>query len=434
MFKKNDDSHEFKPILAEIEESPVSPSGRIIYWTIVTVFVFTALWMYFGKVDIVVSARGKVFPQGEIKVLQPLETGVVSSILVQAGDFVKKGQVLMEINPSTIEPQLSSMQENLERVRLERGRLAATTGIGSAKNVGGNSEDARTQRSLYASAVGSINSQIAAKKIELQRLSTQIESLNAEINHNITLLSIASEKERRLGSVMDLIAKDDYERVQNDITQYRARIDEANYKMQELKEQKRQINKEISYLYNDFKEKNLKELSDKQKQATELEAQIKQTAYVKNKQKITAPVDGYVDNLFINTVGGVVTPAEKLMTITPVNTPLMIKAEVLNKDIGFVKEGLPVSLKIDTFDFQKYGILKGTVKSVSKTSIENEKIGPVYEVYITPTDKTVTVEGKTENISSGMSLTAEIKVGKRRVIEFFIYPLIKYMNESINVR
>jgi hemolysin D len=434
MFKKQDDSHEFKPILTEIEESPVSPAGRIIYWTIVATFVFTCLWMYFGKVDIVVSARGKVFPQGEVKVIQPLDTGVVSSILVQAGDFVKKGQVLMEINSSTIQPQLSSMQENLQRVRLERGRLAATTGIGSTKGVGGNSEDARTQRSLYASAVGAINSQAAAKKIELQRMSTQIEGLKAEIDHNITLLSVASEKEQRLSKVMDLIAKEDYEQVQNDITRYRAQIDEANFKMQGLQEQKRQTQKEIAYLFADFKEKNLMELSDKQKQTTELEAQIEQTAYVKNKQKITAPVDGYVDNLFINTVGGVVTPAEKLMTITPVNTPLMIKAEVLNKDIGFIKNDLPVSLKIDTFDFQKYGILKGTVKHISKTSIENEKIGPVYEVYITPIDKTVTVEGKKESICSGMSLTAEIKVGKRRVIEFFIYPLIKYMNESINVR
>lgn len=114
--------------------------------------------------------------------------------------------------------------------------------------------------------------------------------------------------------------------------------------------------------------------------------------------------------------------------------PLEIKATVLNQDIGFVKEGMPVSVKIDTFNFQKYGMIDGTVKTVSKNSIEDEKLGPVYEVYVTPLTHTLKVEGKDENIRTGMSLTAEINVGKRRIIEFFIYPLIKYLDEGMSVR
>lgn len=133
-------------------------------------------------------------------------------------------------------------------------------------------------------------------------------------------------------------------------------------------------------------------------------------------------------------IGGVVTPAQKLMTVVPFYTPLVVKATVLNKDIGFVKDGMPVSIKIDTFDFQKYGIVNGAMRSISKHSTDDEKLGPVYEVFVTPLETTLLVEGKRVPITSGMSLTAEIKVGKRRIIEFFIYPLIKYLDEGIKVR
>ena len=114
-----DDFHEFKPLLVEIEESPVSPIGRSIFWIIVAVILFTVLWLYFGKVDVVISARGKVIPDGEVKVLQPLETGVVDNILVKEGDFVKKGQTVMEIDPATVLPQLESSQQNLGQIQME---------------------------------------------------------------------------------------------------------------------------------------------------------------------------------------------------------------------------------------------------------------------------------------------------------------------------
>lgn len=129
-----------------------------------------------------------------------------------------------------------------------------------------------------------------------------------------------------------------------------------------------------------------------------------------------------------------VTPAQELIALTPVEQPLLIKAQVLNRDIGFIKVGMPVSIKIDTFEFQKYGILHGTVKSISQNSIKDEKLGEVYEVYITPKEHTLMVEGKEKQLSTGMTLNAEIEINKRRIIEFFIYPLIKYLDEGISVR
>lgn len=121
-----------------------------------------------------------------------------------------------------------------------------------------------------------------------------------------------------------------------------------------------------------------------------------------------------------------VVTAEKVISIVPADSSLIIKASVLDKDICFVKEGMPVQVKIDTFDFQKYGMIEGKVKKVSKDSVEDEKQGLVYDVFITPVTKSLIVDGKEQQISTGMGLSAEIKTGKRRIIEFFIYPIIKY--------
>lgn len=138
--------------------------------------------------------------------------------------------------------------------------------------------------------------------------------------------------------------------------------------------------------------------------------------------------------LMINTIGGVVSPAEKLISIVPKDSPLIVKVNVLNQDIGFVKKEMLSKIKIDTFSFQKYGFFEGKIINVGNFSIDDEKLGPVYEVKIEPNGKTLNVEGKERYLEAGMSVTAEIKVGKRRVIEFFIYPIIQYLDEGLSVR
>lgn len=428
-----DDAHEFKPLLVEIEESPVSPLGRVTFWIIVGIMVFTVLWLYFGKIDVVIAARGKVIPDGEIKVLQPLNTGIVDNILVKEGDFVKKGQVVMEINPSSIEPELESARKNLSQIQMEISRLDATSN-GGGFNATGNQDVTRTQQDLYASSVESLQRQLATRELELKKIEERIKSAKAEKTNAEVILVSRTDKEKRLRPVVEIIAKDEYEKVLTDISTYESNIKSLNYKLEELNQQKRQVIEEIAYIRQNFRSSNLKELSDKQKQANELLAKIEDASYRNTKQKIVSPVDGYVNTLLVHTVGGVVSPAEKLMSIVPAKTPLVVKATVLNKDIGFIQPDMPVSIKIDTYEFQKYGILKGKVRTVAKTSIDDEKLGPVYEVYVTPIDKSLMVEGKQKSISPGMSLTAEIKVKKRRVIEFFIYPLIKYWGEGISVR
>ena len=335
--KSDGDAHEFRPLLSEIEEKPLNPIGNTIFWLIISFIVITGLWMYLGKVDIVVTARGIIIPSGEEKVIQPLEKGVVSEIKVEEGDYITKGQTVAIVSPAEYEPELE-----LNNLREEEARIAE------------------------------------------------------QLASNRARLSITMDTKNRLNSVKDIIPQARYDEVAVEATQLMHEINSLNASLAQVKNKRIQIEKQ--------------------------------------KQILTSPIDGYVNKVLIHTIGGVVTPAEKIMTIVPKDAKMVIKAKVLNQDVGFIDADMPVSIKVDTYNFQKYGILNGKVTLVSPNSIDDEKLGPIYEVYIEPENTTLLVEGKEQSIKFGMTTTNEIKIGKRRIIEFFIYPLIKYMDESIKVR
>lgn len=409
---ENDDSYEFLPIISEIEESPVNPLGRTTFGILISLIFITILWLFLGKVDIVVTARGKVIPDGEIKIIQPLETGVVKDILVKEDDFVRKGQTLIEIDTSTTQPQLQSLQANLDYINTERQRLKGETVKGA--------ENSYTQNELAKSAYADLQNQLAAKNHEIKRLREDVTNYQKQLTLNI-------DKERRMQDVADIISQNELDKVRAENMDYRSRIASLN-------QQIRAVQKEADYIRTNFRTQNLIQLADRDKQANELDASIKEIEFKKQQQNIVSPVDGYVNTMLVHTIGGVVTPAEKVISVVPANSPLSIKVSVLNKDIGFIKEGMPVQVKIDTFDFQKYGMIEGIVKKVSKDSIEDEKQGLIYDVFVTPVTKTLKVDGKEQPISIGMGLSAEIKTGKRRIIEFFIYPIIKYWSEAVSIK
>jgi hemolysin D len=287
---------------------------------------------------------------------------------------------------------------------------------------------------MYTSTKSAYDQQRQVLQEQLQQNEEAIQAAIADKSRLKQLLSSARERESRLKEVLDIISKRDYEDAKNQRVEYQEQLSmkehviaQSNGKAKELKEQLRLVTQE-------YRNKLLTELTQKSKEATALRTEVEAIAFRHAKQHITAPVDGYIGKLLVHTVGGVVTPAEKLVTLIPKDVPLIIKATVQNQDIGFISKSMDVAVKIDTFDFQKYGLINGKVKHIADDAIEDEKLGPVYEIAITPTNTTLVVEGKTLPITAGMSVTAELKVGKRRVIEFFIYPMIKYLDEGLSVR
>ena len=427
------DLHEFKPLLIEIEDKPLNPLGRIILYLVLAIVVFATAWLILAKVDVVVSAQGKVIPSGEIKILKPLESGVVSKIFVKESDRVKKGDILIQIDPTVTDASLSSKQDDLAVINSDIALLYALINESNLSKDEINKLNS-SQLNLYNSQRQILASTYEGNKAKLNSAKLDIKANESEVNRLSLLLNKEEEAKTRLQKVLDLIAKKEYEEVSKNIINLKEQKDIALYRLKESNKKLEEIIEENQKAIKTIKSNWIETSLNKEKEKRELSAQINAILFSNKTQQIKSPVDGFVGKLLVHTEGGVVSPNDNLISIVPSDAPLVIKANVLNKDIGFLKLGQEVAVKIDTFSFQKYGLLHGNIIEISKDAIEDEKLGLIYEIKIKPKSLDIKVDGETKRLEIGMSVIAEVKTGKRRVIELFIYPIIKYMDEGLSVR
>lgn len=184
-----------------------------------------------------------------------------------------------------------------------------------------------------------------------------------------------------------------------------------------------------------------KSLSDITQRFTEINSRIKQldseitkTNQQKFYEKLVSPIDGTVQQLAVNTIGGVVTSAQPLMVIVPKNRELIAEVKLLNKDLGFVYEKQNASVKVDAFNFTKYGLINGEIMSISEEAIEDENLGLFYSTRVKLSENKINIDGKWVNLSPGMTVAVEVRTGQRRLIEYFLSPILRHKQESIKER
>ena len=308
--------------------------------------------------DVVVSAQGKVIPSGEIKILKPLESGVVSKIFVKESDKVKKGDILIQIDPTVTDASLSSKQDDLAVINSDIALLEALINESNLSKDELNKLNS-SQISLYNSQKQILASTYQSNKAKLNSAKLDIKANESEVNRLSLLLGKEEEAKTRLQKVLDLIAKKEYEEISKNIINLKEQKDIALYRLKESKKKLEEIIEENQKAIKTVKSSWIETSLSKEKEKRELSAQINAILFSNKTQQIKSPVDGFVGKLLIHTEGGVVSPNDNLISIVPSDAPLIIKASVLNKDIGFLKLGQEVALKIDTFSFQKYGLLYG---------------------------------------------------------------------------
>ena len=407
------DHHDFKPIIAEIEDRPTNPLGMIFLWTIIALMVCTVLGLIFLKIDVVVTARGKIIPVGDVKVVQPLETGVITKIHVKEGDYVKKDDILLEIDPSVDTADLEGKERNLSYSKLSLDRINAVLAEKdfSPRNTGRSSEVIEAQQAYFQAQRSALNS-----------LKKEIVALNR-------VLAMALEDERRQKTLVEIgaVAENKYRKKMKERMNLEQERDSKLGQMEQLRE------------------KLLADFSSNVQARNTLQAEVSSLKFKQGKRFIVAPVAGYVYLLPVKTIGGVVTTAQPAAGIVPEGTPLEVSAIVLNKDIGYVKKGQSCIVKVDTFDFQKYGTIEGKVEAINPYNIEekdqkektqgteNEAGG--YSVRVKMLAEILkTKNGDVYKVKPGMTVAAEVNIGKRRVIEFFLFPIIRYLDEGLKVR
>jgi len=435
--KKDRLDYEFLPEAMEIEETPPSPFGRILLWAIVLLVVCAFVWSYFGKVDEEVVTRGKVIPDGMVKVIQPSETGVIRAIHVEEGQRVKEGDLLIELDPTITQAEVESSGKSLAINRSDMARLKAELrgeeilgfGKGQDKLLLLQTDLKRAREAEHRAKVESLELVVSQKKIALQSAEESI----LKLVKSVELVSKQEEAYRQLAekgyaSMMEHLQR------QKELVRTEKELDEQRKLADQIRDGLKEAEKNLEALKKERERSILGEIVEKERAITVLEGEFTKASRRSQLERLYSPVNGTVHGLATHTIGGVVTSAQPIISIVPDGTPLIVEAMALNQDIGFIHPGQKAELKLDTFPFQKYGTIDAELYYVSPDAQEDQKIGLVYKVKLKPKRFTIRVKDKDVPIVPGMAVTAEIKTGERRVIEFFISPFIKYVDESLTLR
>ncbi|MBK1812694.1 HlyD family efflux transporter periplasmic adaptor subunit [Clostridium sp. YIM B02505] len=417
--RKNLD-YEFMPDVIEIIETPPSPLGSFFIIIVGIIFTIIFLWTYYVKVDKIVEAGGKVIPEGNVKIVQSTAIGKISKINVNEGQKVKQGDIIVNLDSTDNSIQISKLENDLVNDRIELSIIKndldgkwLDDGIDLSKA----SDEIKKYYDDYK------NNKKSLSERDIQNGNKQIEKINKQISDEQSKLAELKAKVDSVQNNPD--AKLDLIYAQNEYNNQFKKIEGLKDSLKDAKESVDTANKQR-------KDQTLSEVISKEKQIKELEYQLKVLENQKTNSQILAPVDGYISTLNYNTVGSSIMPDKPIATVVPENTKMIIEAFVQNKDIGKVRVGQQVILKMEPYPYQSFGVVNGEISQISSNSYEDKSLGNVYKINITLKEQSIKSEGKEFKLFPGMNAQVDINVGKRRIIEYFLDPFKKAIDETFS--
>jgi hemolysin D len=452
------DEKAFLPAAMEVVETPASPTLRLTALLICSLLAAALLWACLAHIDMVAVAPGKIVPLGQVKVVQPLETSAIRAIHVDDGDHVAAGQILVELDPTDVKADLTSELYDRGQAALdaEVARLLMTRDpqgdFHSPEGV-----DVALAEANHAQAVAEIEkhlAQVAEAEAELSQKQASLDANAATIERAKATLPLLEEKNTTAKTLFDKQAgaRPPVLDSEQQVIEKRAELAGAQAAARQVAAEMAAAKAKRNELVSGF----LAEAGDRRTKALQklagLEQQIAKIRQREAYRRLVSPVDGTVQNVKIHTPGAVVTTADTLMTIVPDGTGIEVEANVENKDIGFVREGQEVEVKLDAFPFTRYGLVKGKVRKLSHdatptTMPPQDRSSPkdaqsagnaqqqptsdlAYSAKITLDRDWIGVEDKQERFQPGMRVSAEIKTGDRRVIDYILSPVMQTVAEA----
>ena len=453
---------QFLPAALEILETPPPPTGRLTAIIICTFVLIGTVWAFYGRVDVVAVASGKIVTHARTQVVQAPEIGVVKHIYIQPGQTVKKGAPLVQFESESIEAEIERARADQFQSRLDIARLRVFLDPSSGFDPSSMPEidKAMIQRAQF---------QLEAQKLErasrLSALDQEREARGAELKTAEVLLQKATDTlplvqekvdirtkaaQIEFGSkLLSLEAQQQLVDVQSEMRLQKAKILGAQSTLAALANQREQIMAE-------FQKTAYADLARALAQNSAATESLIKANYRLELATIRSPLDGTVNQLNVRTLGGVVTPAQQIVLISPENSPLEVEVVLPNRDVAFISLDQEVEVKVDAYPFTRYGLLKGRVVGIAQDAepqpnpnepatsgsqrradhssyLEgSERLLYVVRVGIEP--ETLQVDGKPAPLMSGMSVRAEIKTGSRSIAEFLLSPLVEYLHQSMRER
>lgn len=443
--------------ITELGDALPSSGHGYALWAILGLVAALITWACLAEINVNATAPGKVVPEGKVKILQAADSATVRAIHVKEGQRVKTGDLLVELDPTinaveqrTIDEKRIFLRLEVERIQAELDKRSPVFDVPGALP-----ESILLQEALLASR----RNAYAAKRAEAS--STRHQRLMLEAGAEATLKKIetafqtAREREERvrpyIGVAMPYF---DYLKLKDNASNLESELAAQQNVVHAARQERLAAEQRLRLLEADHRSALMAQIHEKKALIAALTGELIKTGQLLAQKALRSPADGQVQYLSVNTNGGVVTPGQTVATIVPDDAQLVVEAVLSNEDIGHVRLGQAVDIKIDTFPFQKYGTLPGEVTWISPDAeprspagidpTETQKSGDIsrvpgksglmYRIRIKPAQSALAFNDRKYPLTVGMTVQADIVTDRRRIIAFFLAPVVKHWDEGTKIR
>ena len=422
-------------------------SDRTISWRITALLItlliaLFLIWAFVADLEEVAIATGEVVPQEQIQNIQHLEGGIVEKIFVTEGDLVKKGEPLIQLNLTPFMANKEELQIQLEAVQLKRARLRAEaagettlTFEGAFKEYRKKLKDA--EHRTFKSRQQKLNNQAAQLRDQKSQRDLDIKQLQAERNSIGSNLSVTREKYKISKDLVKdkLTSRLEHLQLSSDMKELQGRIKVIDVSIPRARAAKEEAENKLKGVKLNFQNEAQQELNDVEQAIARTKEALNRANDQVDRTTISSPITGTVKSLNNHTIGGVIQPGATVMEIVPKSENLIIEAKLDPNDIGFIRKNQDVLVKVNTYDYARYGGLKGKVKSISADSLTNEQTGePFFLVKVLTDQNYLGNDSNSFPITAGMQVMVDIKTGEKSVMEYILKPVIMLQHESFRER
>ena len=439
----------FVNILHSQKNAKIDSKVLLLFFAILVFFLGAFLWAYFSKIDELTRGEGKVIPSEKIKTIQSLDGGIISEILIKEGSIIKEGQPLMKIDTTRFEASLEENKQTYYHLLVTKARLELESKIDLSVDIpeikysdevlANANTFAMNDRKLFTSRMEELVSTIKTFKIQLKQKEQEINELNSKSHQLRKSLEIVREEAKtmellvakRSKSKVDLLQiQKEVAQLDGDLQNTYASIPRAKYAIEEA--QNKIIEKSKI-----FRSEASNELQKVNTEIKKYESKLVSDEDKLSKTVLVSPVDGIVNQININTIGGVVKSGTDLIEIVPQSDILLIEAKIDPKDIAFINPQQRAIVKITAYDFSIYGGLEGKIVEISADSIvdKNDKDQKSYYKVVIKTERNYLEKDKQKlPIIPGMITSVDIITGKKSILDFILKPILKTKSNALHER
>lgn len=425
-----------------ITDAPPPRAGLWLLGSLLLVLAGLLLWASLGRMDVVAFAQGRTVVSSRVQPVQSVERARATEVLVEEGERVEAGDPLIYLERDSAKARVDDLAFRLEHRRAERARIRALL---AAEPDGDPRPDlpedirariAERERARLTSQWNAYRRELEELRQELRNRQAEVATTRARIASINEILPYPRQRVARMEQLVegDVVPVVDLDEARQELV---AKENERRVQQRALEEAKGRValtRRQMERTRSEFRSDLLDELARTESAITELRRQLVEARARLRRHTLRAPIDGLVQDVKVHAGGTVVEPSKVLMRVVPEDRPVEVEAKILNRDIGFAREGQEVDVKFDTFDFTRYGVVPGTIREVSRTSTEDEDLGRVYRALIELERNTITVNGDEVRLRPGMTATVDVEMGQRRIIEYFLGPILRYSDEALRER